>query len=334
MELKRPVPRQVLPGWSRAPHDYELAGRWTPNGEFFVFAAVHDGTPGLFAIRERRAFFDMGTPAPIRLTDSPEGVSSPVPSPDGKKIYAIVNNSLRGELTRLEPKSGQPAVWPGMPGLSAGHVAFSPDGHEAAYVTYPEMNLWKMKVGTERRQLTFDASKAAMPQWSPDGRRIAFMGWDGDENRPTKIRIISAEGGPPEQPVTCSAKTPSLILSRHPVPSTGSTSRPARPPTFPVPPAYSKVGDNPAWSKDGKFVYIDAPLASDPAIYRIHIADSTWSASPASKASSAPIWITGSVSRRMARHWSRAGCKAPRSTPGIGLFRRAIPSWLSKTSQT
>src|ERR1017187_4130609 len=200
MELERPVPRRVLPGWSRAPRDYELSGRWTPNGRFLVFAAVHDGTPGLFAIRERRTFFDMGTPAPIRLTDSPEGVSSPVPSPDGKKIYAIVNNSLRGELTRLEPKSGQPAVWPGMPGLSAGHVAFSPDGHEAAYVTYPEMNLWKMKAdGSERRQLTF---KAAMPQWSPDGRRIAFMGWDGDENRPTKIRIIPAEGGPPEQPVT------------------------------------------------------------------------------------------------------------------------------------
>jgi hypothetical protein len=35
----------------------------------------------------------------------------------------------------------------------------------------------------------------------------------------------------------------------------------------------SKVGDNPTWSKDGKFIYIDAPLAPDPAIYRIRIAD-------------------------------------------------------------
>ena len=136
VQLDHPTARRVLPGWSRAPHDYERPGRWTPNGEFFVFAAVHDGTPGLFAIRERRTFFDMGTPAPIRLTTSMEAVYAPTPSPDGKKIYAIIDSPLRGELTRLEPKSGQPVVWPGMPGLSAGHVAFSPDGHEAAYVTY------------------------------------------------------------------------------------------------------------------------------------------------------------------------------------------------------
>ncbi|MGC9947209.1 MAG: hypothetical protein ABSF64_12640 [Bryobacteraceae bacterium] len=35
----------------------------------------------------------------------------------------------------------------------------------------------------------------------------------------------------------------------------------------------SKVGDNPTWSHNGKFIYIDAPLAPDPAIYRIRIAD-------------------------------------------------------------
>jgi hypothetical protein len=35
----------------------------------------------------------------------------------------------------------------------------------------------------------------------------------------------------------------------------------------------SIVGDNPSWSKDGRFIYIDAPLVSDPAIYRIRIAD-------------------------------------------------------------
>jgi Tol biopolymer transport system component len=331
VQLDRPIARRVLPGWSRPPRDYERPGRWTPNGEFFVFAAVHEGTPGLFAIRERRTLFDMGIPAPIRLITSPEGVSSPTPSPDGKKIYAVVQSSLRGELTRLEPKSGQPIVWPGMPGLSAGQVAFSPDGHEAAYITYPEFNLWKMKAdGTERRQLTFGASKAAMPQWSPDGRRIAFMGWDGDENRPTKIRIIPADGGPPEQPVPWPGWqgipnwTPdgtSLIFGENgllnPIPAscslhrfdfqTGKTSdlpgttglwTPRASPagrylaattprnsklvlydmqtahvtdlvTFPD----SRIGDNPTWSKDGRFIYIDAPLAPDPAVYRLRIAD-------------------------------------------------------------
>lgn len=331
VELEHPIPRPVLPGWSRSPRDYEHSGRWMPNGEFFVFAAVHDGTSGLFAIRERPPFYDTLNPAPIRLTTSTEGVNNPTPSPDGKKIYAIVQSSMRGELISLEQKSGKPVVWPGMPGLSAGHVAFSPDGKEAAYVTYPDFNLWKMKAdGTERRQLTFGASKAAMPQWSPDGRRIAFMGWDGDENRPTKIRIIPADGGPPEQPVPWPGWqgipnwTPdgtSLIFGENgllnPIPAscslhrfdfqTGKTSdlpgttglwTPRASPagrylaattprnsklvlydmqtahvtdlvTFPD----SRIGDNPTWSKDGRFIYIDAPLAPDPAVYRLRIAD-------------------------------------------------------------
>jgi Tol biopolymer transport system component len=34
-----------------------------------------------------------------------------------------------------------------------------------------------------------------------------------------------------------------------------------------------QLGDNPTWSADGRFVYIDAPFSKDPAVYRIRIAD-------------------------------------------------------------
>ncbi len=34
-----------------------------------------------------------------------------------------------------------------------------------------------------------------------------------------------------------------------------------------------RLGDNPNWSSDGRFVYIDKPYARDPAVYRIRIAD-------------------------------------------------------------
>jgi len=331
VELDRPVARQVLPGWSRAPQDFEGRGRWTANGDFFILAAVHDGIPGLFAIQERRPFYATASPTPIRLTTNGDGVSDPTPSPDGKKIFAIVPSHPRGELIRYESKAGQFVLWPDMTGLSAGQVAFSPDGRQAAYVSYPDLNLWKMNAdGTGKRQLTFGESKAAMPRWSPDGRRIAFMGWTPGKNDISKIRIIPADGGAPEQPVTWpgwqgiptwTADGTGLIFGENalfnPIPASCAIHRfdfkTGR--TYDLPGTNSlwtaracptgryiaattrdqgklvlydmqttgitdlaafpdsKVGDNPTWSADGKFIYIDAPLAPDPAIYRIRIAD-------------------------------------------------------------
>jgi eukaryotic-like serine/threonine-protein kinase len=330
VELDRAVARQVLPGWSRAPRDHERRGRWTPDGSFFIFDGVHDGVPGLFAIQERRPFYASASPTPIRLTTNGDGVSDPTPSPDGKKIFAIVQSHPRGELIRYELKAGQFVIWPDMTGLSAGQVAFSRDGRQAAYVSYPDLNLWKMNAdGTGKRQLTFGESKAAMPRWSPDGRRIAFMGWTPG-NDISKIGIIPADGGVPDQPVTWpgwqgiptwTADGTGLIFGENghfnPIPAsctihrfdfrtgqtydlpgtTGLWTARACPTgryiaattrdqgklvlydmqtaavtdlvRFPE----SKVGDNPTWSTDGKFIYIDAPLGPNPAIYRIRIAD-------------------------------------------------------------
>ena len=163
--------------------------------------------------------------------------------------------------------------------------------------------------------------------WAP--HRLHGVEWPSEDDA-SKIRIIPAEGGPPEQPVTWPGWqgipnwTPdgtSLIFGENghsnPIPAsctlhrfdfkTGQTSdlpnttglwTPRVSPTgryiaattptnsklvlydlqtarvtdlvsFPG----SKIGDNPTWSKDGKSIYIDAPLAPDPAIYRIRIAD-------------------------------------------------------------
>ena len=33
------------------------------------------------------------------------------------------------------------------------------------------------------------------------------------------------------------------------------------------------LGDNPSWSRDGAYIYMDVPYAHHPAIYRIRIAD-------------------------------------------------------------
>src|SRR5439155_6990662 len=50
----------------------------------------------------------------------------------------------------------------------------------------------------ETLQLTFPPGRAFLPRWSPDGKRIAFSLML--PNQPTKLAIISADGGSPEEP--------------------------------------------------------------------------------------------------------------------------------------
>ena len=308
--------------------EVETLGQWTPDGRFFVIAAVHEGYGGLWAVRQYGSLFAWRRRAATPLIMGAENVGYPVLTPDGKKLLAIVDSPIRGELDRYDRKAKQFVTWPGMPGISAGHVSFSRDGRRAAYVTYPDMNLWTMSAdGSGRRQI---AVRAALPQWSPDGRTIAYMGWNPGPNPPTKIRVISANGGAPTEPVEwpgwqgVPVWTPDgngLIFGENgetfPIrPScmlhyfdfkTGKTTnlpgttglwtarmcptgryvaattrdqqklvlydlRSARVTelvTFPD----SVVGDNPSWSKDGRYIYIDAPLSADPAIYRVRISD-------------------------------------------------------------
>src|ERR1017187_10082655 len=125
--------KPVLPGWSRINSDQEYSGQWTKDGHFFVFTAVflvrvdsaqeysgqwtkdghffvftavHDGNPGIWAIRDNSRLFTWREPTPILLSTAPEGVSAATLSSDGSKLFAVVKHPVGGELLRFEPGSG------------------------------------------------------------------------------------------------------------------------------------------------------------------------------------------------------------------------------------
>ncbi len=169
-------------------------GNWTPDGNYFVFQANNQGRTDIWAIRER-GLFQKSEPNPTRLTTGPLNYWAPLPSKDGKKIF-VVGEQPHGELLRYESKLGQ--FVPFMNGLSAEQVRFSPDGQWAAYVTYPEGILWKSKVdGSERLQLSFSPIRAALPTWSPNGKKIAYVA--ATVGQAFKIYVISADGGGSEE---------------------------------------------------------------------------------------------------------------------------------------
>lgn len=157
---------QLLPGWHRPPHEEE--GRWTRDGRYYLFQSQGQ----IWALREHRYLPSLGADQPIRLTNSPLKMASPLPGRDGNTLYAV-GRTERGNLVRYNAVTR--SFEPYLAGISAEYVDFSRDGEWVAYVTYPDGVLWKSrKDGRDRLRLTSPPVYPWMPRWSPDGRAIAF----------------------------------------------------------------------------------------------------------------------------------------------------------------
>ena len=168
----------------------ECCGNWTQDGKYFVFQSEGQ----LWATREGAGFLRK---ARFRLTNGPMTMASPLPSADGKRIFAVAV-SPRGQLQRYDGKSRQ--FVPFLSGVSANGVDLSKDGQWVTYVAFPEGTLWRSKIdGSERLQLTMPPMEVSLPRWSPDGNRIAFVGQV--LGKPVKIYIVSADGGTPTQAI-------------------------------------------------------------------------------------------------------------------------------------
>jgi Tol biopolymer transport system component len=174
----------LLPGWNHPAY----FGKWAPDGRYFVFLS----NSNIWALREKTGFFQTARPEPVQLTFGPMDFCCPVPSLDGRKLFAV-GEQRRGEVVRYDAKARQFVSY--LSGMSAELLSFSKDGKWIAYVTYPEGHLWRSKVdGSERLQLSFSPMQAHQPRWSPDGKKLAFPArvlggqW--------LIYVVSAEGGP------------------------------------------------------------------------------------------------------------------------------------------
>ncbi len=186
-------PRPLLSGWSNPPS--ECCGNWTPDGRYFLFQSIRNGTEHVWAIREKRGISRKASREPVQLTAGPMNFLGSALSRDGRRLF-VLGEQRRGELVRYDAKSRQ--FPPFFSGTSAEGLDFSRDGEWVAYVAYPEGTLWRSKVdGSERQQLSFPPLEAHLPRWSPDGKRIAFSAAAPGE--PRKIYLVSAEGGSPKR---------------------------------------------------------------------------------------------------------------------------------------
>ena len=149
----------LLRGWNERRD--ECCGRWTPDGQYFVFQSVRQNVSNIWIRAERAGSFRKIRSEPVLLTTGPMSFSNPVPSKDGTKLF-VIGEKLRGELMRYDAGSRQ--FMPYLGGISASELEFSRDGQWVTYVTFPDDILWRSRVdGSERLQLTFPPVEAYMP---------------------------------------------------------------------------------------------------------------------------------------------------------------------------
>lgn len=184
--------RALLPNWPISGR--MLPGGWSPDGRYFFYTSMSDGTRNVWAIREQEEMLRRVNPQPIQITAGPLTFYLPTPAKKGKTLFAV-GEQLRGQLVRYDAAARQFA--PYAQGISADHITFSRDGQWMAYVEFPDGVLVRSHVdGSARRQLTFPPMRAFSPQWSPDGAQIAFQA-SARPGAHNKIYLVPSSGGVP-----------------------------------------------------------------------------------------------------------------------------------------
>jgi Tol biopolymer transport system component len=170
---------------------------WSPDGKFLAFAAKRGPRDEILVVDVDR------NKVVERIKVSLSGVTTPSWSPDGKQLVFtgyegglsdlfVVNRDGSGLHRLTEDKFGDL------------HPVWSPDGRTIAFTTDrgPETDFQKLSIGNWRIALydlatgsvrvldRMEQGKNVSPQWSPDGRSIAFV---SDRNGVSNIFLYDLE---------------------------------------------------------------------------------------------------------------------------------------------
>src|SRR6185295_17924375 len=196
--------------------------RWSPDGSRLSFLAFDGDMPQVFAL-------DVRGGEPRALTSSSQGVGDYVWSPDGKSLAYLAPDPPSAEEERrrkeksfvieVDRQDRPPRVW--VQDLSGGAARplspaehfvsaldWSPDGSTLVYAAAPRpgyvgqfhTRLYKIPAaGGEPRLIVDRDGMNTLPQYSPDGRWIAFVSTGGGTGAISTwgLHLAPAEGGDP-----------------------------------------------------------------------------------------------------------------------------------------
>jgi len=182
-------PHAVLSGWQYA--SSACCGNWTADGHYYIFQVTQNVPTTVTTLWGIRDTPEKADATPFELTSGPMSFGNASPARDNQRIWAIGVQPV-AEAVQYDPvKKDFVSI---LSGVSGTDFDFTSDGKWVTYVTVPDGALWKCKAdGSARLRLSAAPERVALPRWSPDGTKIAYVSMF--PGKPSKIAVISAQGG-------------------------------------------------------------------------------------------------------------------------------------------
>ena len=266
---REPIALTTAPQSSTSP-------RWRPDGRAIAFLSARPA-PGDDSPRTQVWLLPLSGGEPRRVTSLPNGVTSFQFSPDGAKLVAI---------SRTGPSDAAKS-----PSDVRHYRHANYKFNDTGWFDDKRAHLWVVDIasGSAIQLTSGDDWNDADPQWSPDGKKIAFVsdrsGKAFDESRDADVWVIDAAGGPLTKisDHKTADTSPRWSPDGQTIAFLGSVPEKSHPKIWLAPAAAGAVSKLAAdgidlipsqlrWAADGRALYFETGVKGTTALYRVDLA--------------------------------------------------------------